>query len=67
MLTSLSYFIFFLSPRGRVAGPVQSVGRVCIMIGLGALFGNTVNTRMSWLAPRIEFLMTEWLGALWSG
>jgi hypothetical protein len=29
-----------------------------------SMFGNTVNTRLSWLAPRIGFLIEDWLGKL---
>jgi hypothetical protein len=62
MLLSLSYFIFVFRPKTRAGRSVSYAGRLAMMIGFGAMFGNTVNTRLSWLAPRIGFLLDDWLG-----
>jgi len=64
MLLSLSYFIFVFRPRTRVSRSVSYAGRLAMMIGFGAMFGNTVNTRLSWLAPRFGYLCDDWLGKL---
>jgi len=64
MTLSLLYFIFCFRPKTRVGRGVSSAGRLAMMIGFGAMFGNTVNTRLSWLAPRIGFLLDDWLGKL---
>ena len=64
MLLSLLYFVFCLRPKTRIGRGVSSAGRLAMMIGFGAMFGNTVNTRMSWLAPRIGYLLDDWLGKL---
>jgi hypothetical protein len=64
MILSLLYFIFFFRPKTRVARGVSRAGRLAMMIGFGAMFGNTVNTRLSWLAPRFSFLLDDWLGKL---
>ncbi|MGD8452178.1 MAG: hypothetical protein PVJ57_10200 [Phycisphaerae bacterium] len=62
---SLAYFVFIFRPRSAVGRGTISAGRMAMMIGFGAMFGNTVNTRLSWLAPRIGFLIEDWLGKLW--
>ena len=64
MVLSLLYFIFFFQPKTRVGRGVSYAGRLAMMIGFGAMFGNTVNTRLSWLSPRIGFLLDDWLGKL---
>lgn len=64
MVLSMLYFIFFLRPKTRFGRGVSYAGRLAMMIGFGAMFGNTVNTRLSWLAPRIGFLLDDWLGKL---
>jgi|GEM_PF-112898 len=64
---SLIYFVFFFRPKSRVGSGVLSAGRLVMMIGFGASFGNTVNTRLSWLAPRIAFLIEDWFGKLAGG
>jgi hypothetical protein len=63
---SLTYFIFIFRPRTRVGRGTLISGRLAMMVGFGAMFGNTVNTRLSWLAPRIGFLIDDWLGKLWA-
>jgi hypothetical protein len=62
MVFSLLYFVFFFRPKTRVGRGVSYTGRLAMMIGFGAMFGNTVNTRLSWLAPRIGYLLEDWLG-----
>jgi hypothetical protein len=64
VVLSLSYFIFFFRPQTRLGRGTITAGRMVMMIGFGAMFGNTVNTRLSWLAPRVGFLIEGWLGKL---
>lgn len=64
MVLSLSYFIFFLRPKTPLARGVITASRLIMMVGFGAMFGNTVNTRLSWLAPRVGYLLDDWLGKL---
>jgi hypothetical protein len=66
LVLSLLYFVFFLRPRTPLGRGTISAGRLVMMVGFGAMFGNTVNTRLSWLAPRIGFLIQEWLGKLFA-
>ena len=61
---SLGYFIFVFRPTSRVGRGTLSAGRLALMIGFGVGFGNTVNTRLSWLADRVAFLAQDWLGKL---
>ena len=37
------------------------------MLALGAMFGNTVMTRMAYLIERLQFLYEDWLVRLVSG
>lgn len=62
LVLSLIYFIFVFRPKSSVGNGVLTAGRLVMMVGFGASFGNTVNTRLSWLAPRIGFLIEDWLG-----
>lgn len=64
---SLLYFVLCFRPRGAVGRATLSAGRIVLMVGFGVVFGNTVNTRFSWLAPRIGFLIDDWLGKLIGG
>ncbi len=66
MVLSLLYFVFFIRPTNRALRGVSYAGRLVMMIGFGAMFGNTVNTRLAWLAPRIGFLVEDWLGKLFA-
>ncbi len=64
LVLSLIYFIFSFRPRSRAGAGVLTAGRLAMMIGFGASFGNTVNTRLSWLAPRIGLLWEDWIEKL---
>jgi len=61
LLTTLLYFFFSVRTDSRLLRPPMRVGRVMIMICLGAMFGNTVMTRMAYLIERIQFLYEDWL------
>jgi hypothetical protein len=66
LVLCLCYFIFFFRPRSRAGTGLLTAGRLALMIGFGALFGNTVNTRLAWLAPRIGFIWQDWIGKLFA-
>ncbi len=55
------YFVFLLRTGSRTVRGVHRLGRLVMMMGFGALFGNTVGTRLSWLIDRMSFLIMEWL------
>ncbi len=61
----MTYFFFSFKRRGPMVAAVSSSGRWVLMIGLGAFFGNTVMTRMSFLLDRLMFLIDDWLRPLW--
>ena len=64
MFTTLLYFFFSIRTDSRwFATPIR-VGRIMIMISLGAMFGATVMTRMSYLIERLQFLYEIWLKPL---
>jgi len=55
-ICALLYFIMTHEHRGVMKGSTQ-FGRYAIMIGLGAMFGNTILMRMAMLSGRIEYLL----------
>ena len=55
------YFIFLFGSKAQALRGVHRFGRIMMMMGFGALFGNTVGTRLSWLIDRMKFLMEDWL------
>jgi len=66
LLSVMTYFFF--SFRQRTAKGVAQfslIGRWVLMIGFGAIFGNTIMTRMSFLLDRLQFLVDEWLKPFW--
>ena len=64
LLTTLLYFFFSVRTDNRLLRLPMRVGRIMIMICLGAMFGNTVMTRMAYLIERIQFLYEDWLTPL---
>lgn len=63
VVTTLVYFFFTIEPKG-VIGAASRVGRMTMMIALGAAFGNTVMGRVSLFLGRLQFLLGPWLGLL---
>jgi hypothetical protein len=53
---SILYFLLTYKHKGIFAHPTR-LGRLFIMFGLGALFGNTVLFRMSMLSSRVKFIL----------
>jgi len=60
LLTTLLYFFFSVKTNNRLLKPPMRLGRLMIMIALGAMFGNTVMTRMAYLIERLQFLYEDW-------
>jgi len=68
LLTVLLYFFFSVRSGNRLLRTPMRVGRLMLMIALGAMFGNTVMTRMAYLIERIQFLYEDWLlGVVFAG
>jgi hypothetical protein len=61
LLTTLMYFFFSLKTDSPLIRLPMRVGRVMIMLALGAMFGSTVMTRMAYLIERLQFLYDRWL------
>lgn len=64
IVLTLTYFIFSLGIRQREEGVLSYtsvLGRYIMMVYFGALFGNTIMTRMSLFIGRMRFLLFEWL------
>lgn len=55
-MCSILYFLLTYEHKGMLAHSTR-LGRLIIMFGLGALFGNTVLFRMSMLSSRVKFLL----------
>lgn len=60
LLAVLTYFTFSFEHRG-VVKRTATLGRWFLMIGLGAIFGNTVMARMALLIGRVYYLLDSWL------
>lgn len=60
LISVLTYFTFSYQQKGAVKG-VATAGRWFLMIGLGAIFGNTVMARMALLIGRVYYLLSDWL------
>jgi hypothetical protein len=56
MVLVLLYFVFCFKRKSATSRGITRLGRVLMMIAFGALFGNTVATRMTWLIDRLETL-----------
>ena len=56
MMTTLLYFFFSVRTDHALLRSPMRVGRAMLMICLGAMFGNTVMTRMAYLLERLQFL-----------
>ena len=56
LLTTLLYFFFSVRAEGHLVRVPMRVGRMMLMVCLGAMFGNTVMTRMAYLLERLQFL-----------
>ena len=67
LLTTLLYFFFSVRTDHRLLGAPMRVGRVMLMVCLGAMFGNTVMTRMAYLLERLQFLYSDWLMPIFRG
>jgi len=66
MMAALFYFFFSVPTDRPVFRAPMRMGRVMLMICLGAMFGNTVMTRMAYLLERLEFLYSKWFLSLFS-
>ena len=63
VVCTLTYFFFSVEHRGPINW-VSKVGIAFLMIGFGSAFGNTVMGRVALLIQRIDFLLNDWLGAI---
>jgi hypothetical protein len=59
VILCMYYFFFTFKREGLLQNRFAQGGRIAMMIGFGALFGNTVQGRLSWLIDRFIFLVDE--------
>jgi hypothetical protein len=64
VVCTLMYFFFTIKRDSPLMRYGSTVGRVTILIALGAAFGNTVLTRLSLLMGRLSFLLGDWAHVL---
>jgi len=57
VLIVMYYFFFTFRRKGKFQDRLSKLGRIFMMIGFGALFGNTIAGRLSWLIDRFIFLV----------
>ena len=63
VICTLTYFFFSVEHRGVVGG-ISKVGIAFLMIGFGSAFGNTVMGRVALLIQRVDFLLNDWIIAM---
>jgi hypothetical protein len=61
LLSVVSYFLFSIEIKNKVLARMTVSGRWLLMIGFGAIFGNTVMMRFTLLIDRMYFVWIEWL------
>lgn len=57
----LMYFFFAFDQKNPAVRGSARLGRLFLMVALGAFFGNTFMSRLSALIERFNFLVEEWL------
>lgn len=61
MFATISYFFFSIKGDNPLMKAPARVGRIMIMVCLGAMFGATVMTRMAYLLERLKFFSEDWV------
>lgn len=61
LLSVLSYFLFSFEVKNKAVRSFSLLGRYLLMIGFGAIFGNTVMMRFTLLIDRMYFVFIEFL------
>lgn len=61
-ITSLAYFFFAI--ENKTLGRVSKIGIGFLMISFGAAYGTTVMGRVSLLIARFDFLINDWIRAM---
>ena len=65
VICTLTYFFFAVEHRGPVKW-LSKVGIAFLMIGFGSAFGNTVMGRVALLIQRVDFLLNDWIGSIFT-
>jgi len=60
VILTITYFVFTI--RAKAWETPAKIGRYCAMIFLGAMYGNTLASRVNILIGRLMFILLEWLG-----
>lgn len=61
LLSVLTYFLFSFEQKGKAINGFTKLGRWLLMVGFGAMFGNTVMGRFALLIDRMYFIVIEFL------
>ena len=62
LLSVMTYFFFSFEHKNPAIRSGSKVGRWMLMLGFGAMFGNTIMARFSLFIGRVSFLFFDWLG-----
>lgn len=62
LICVMIYFFFSFEHKNAVLKNGARSGRWLLMLGFGAMFGNTIMARFSLLIGRVTFLFFDWLG-----
>jgi hypothetical protein len=60
LLSAMSYFIFSYEVKGKIIPRINWLGRIMLMMGFGAIFGNTVMARFALVIDRMAYVFIEW-------
>ena len=60
VMSVMWYFLFTIKKQG-IPGRISDLGRVVMMVALGAAFGNAVMQRVSLFLGRAQFILGDWL------
>lgn len=66
LLAVMYYFFFSFKATSRRLESFALCGRWLLMVCFGAFFGSTVMARLALLVERVQFLWSDWSGAVWS-
>lgn len=61
LFSAMSYFFFSFEHKSNAIKNTVILGRWCLMIGFGAIFGATVMGRMALFIGRFNFLVNTWV------
>ncbi len=62
VISVMTYFFFSFEHKNPAIKNGARMGRWMLMLGFGAMFGNTIMARFALFIGRVTFLFSDWLG-----